>query len=251
MGETRILVVQNEEESPIGLLDEPAARREAVLEAVLPGEGDPLPPDDEGFDGLIVLGGSMNAEEDAVYPHLRDLVKLIRDFHRRGKPVLGICLGSQLVARAFGARVHRDRGSEIGFLPTRRTPEAAGDPLLSKAPNEVHLIQYHFDSFDLPENAVRLLTNGTCPNQAFRLGRTTYAFQAHIEAAPELMQQWLAMEADFIASYDPSLPKRFAEEAKTHGRQAHAFAMMAGDAWFAMAARLRQPSRELAPGAKC
>ena len=228
----RILVVQHEEESPIGYLAEPAEKLGMELKTVMPTAGERLPPDHETFDGMIALGGVMNAEDDEAYPHLRRTAGLIRNFHRHRKPVLGICLGAQLTARALGAPVHRDTRREIGYYPARRTPEAEGDALLDGLPEEVHLIQYHLDSFDLPEGAVPLLTNETCPNQAFRAGHATYAFQAHIEASPERMKEWLKMGAEFIETHDPDLPDRFAEEAKRFRESAHAFALAVGQAWF-------------------
>lgn len=238
----RVLVLQNKAGSAIGYLAEPAAKHGFELKTVLPGRGDKLPPDHESFAGLIVLGGDAHAEDDENHPHLKGEASLIRNFHRFRKPVLGICLGAQLTARALGAAVHRDRCPEIGFVLVRPTPEAADDPLLGNVPEEIRLIHWHADSFDLPEKAVPLLTNDTCPNQAFRAGKFTYAFQAHIEVAPEVMKRWLGMEAEFIAKNYPGFPERFAKDAETHGEAARAIGVGLGDAWFALARRqaLRQ-----------
>lgn len=233
----RIAVIQNEEVTPVGHLDAAAARFRAVLKVSEIWKGGRLPPDHVHYDGLIVLGGAMNAEDDEGYPHLRRTANLIRHFHLNRKPVLGLCLGAQLVAWAFGAKVRRDSFGEIGFVPLYRTPEARGDPLLHDVPEVVHAIQYHHDSFELPEGAVPLMSSESCPNQAFRLGSLTYAFQAHLEASPERMAIWLELTAERLAASHPGLPERFAEDAERYRDEARAFASAVGEGWFDLAHR--------------
>jgi GMP synthase-like glutamine amidotransferase len=109
------------------------------------------------------------------------MLALIRQFHDQAKPVLGVCLGAQLIARAFGGNVWPFGGLEIGYLPVRQTPSGRRDPLLKGLSTETKIMQLHEDSFDLPAGAVRLMTNAVCANQGLRLGRTTYGFQFHFE----------------------------------------------------------------------
>ena len=185
----RLLVIQHCPVTPIGTVGEFLVSRGAQLETRHPHGGalvgvqggDALPGSAAGYDGLIVLGGPQHAGDDEAYPAFRAIMRLIRQFHRAAKPVYGICLGAQLIARAFGEKVYPFGAMEVGFLPAQLTTEAAYDPLLAGLGGEQNVMQLHEDTFDLPRGAVRLMANETCSNQAFRLGRSTYGFQFHIE----------------------------------------------------------------------
>ena len=156
--------------------------------------GDDLPDHGRGHDALLVLGGAMNALEDEAYPYLGQAVALIRDFHRRAKPVLGICLGAQLIARAFGGRVYIHDHPELGFVEV--TSNGAADPLLAGLKTPLPLMEWHYDSFDLPGDALLLATSRTCRNQAFRMGETTHGLQFHFEVTGALVENWLASADD-------------------------------------------------------
>jgi GMP synthase-like glutamine amidotransferase len=177
----RLLVVQSCPVTPAGIVGQVAQARGAVLSTVFPHRGEPLPRSTAGFDGLIILGGPMHAGDDINYPAFPALLALIRRFHAQGKPIFGICLGAQLIARAFGKTVYRFGGCEVGYLPVEITADGANDPLLAGLAAEQRIMQMHEDSFDLPARAVLLMRNDACANQAFRLGRTTYGFQFHLE----------------------------------------------------------------------
>ncbi|MEX2201854.1 MAG: type 1 glutamine amidotransferase [Dongiaceae bacterium] len=185
----RLLVIQHCPVTPIGTVGEFLVSRGAQFETRFPHGspqsgsrgGEPLPGSASGYDGLIVLGGPQHAGDDEGHPAFRAIMRLIRQFHRAAKPVYGICLGAQLVARAFGEKVYPFGGMEVGFLPATLTTEAAYDPLLAGLGGSQQVMQLHEDTFDLPRGAVRLMANEACPNQAFRLGRSTYGFQFHIE----------------------------------------------------------------------
>ena len=176
-----ILVLQHCPVTPVGVLGETLQARGAALDICMPHHGQMLPEAPAGFDGLVVLGGPMHAGNDADYPAFPPMLALIRAFHDQAKPVLGVCLGAQLISRAFGGRVWPFGGLEIGYLPVRMTPAGRRDPLLKGLAPEVRIMQLHEDSFDLPAGAVRLMSNGVCPNQGLRIGRTTYGFQFHFE----------------------------------------------------------------------
>jgi GMP synthase (glutamine-hydrolysing) len=177
----RLLVVQSCPVTPAGIVGAVAEARGAQLTTIFPHRGEPLPRSTAGFDGLIMLGGPMHAGDDVNYPAFPALLGLVRRFHAQGKPIFGICLGAQLIARAFGRTVYRFGGCEVGYLPVQITAAGADDPLLAGLAAEQRIMQMHEDSFDLPARAVLLMRNETCANQAFRLGRTTYGFQFHLE----------------------------------------------------------------------
>jgi GMP synthase-like glutamine amidotransferase len=177
----RVLVLQHHPTSPAGLIAVEAAALGVRLEVLDAQHGCDLPNDADNYDGLLVLGGTMSALDDEVCRHFPPLLELARTLAARAVPVLGLCLGGQLLARAFGGRVHRRRHGEFGFRPLRPTAQAARDPLLAGTPDPVPVMQWHDDSFDLPPGAVPLLEGDPCRWQGFRVGRSVWGFQCHLE----------------------------------------------------------------------
>jgi GMP synthase-like glutamine amidotransferase len=230
----RILVVQHHPESPAGLVGE----RMAVLGAevtTLDGErGTTLPPDAAGHDGLLILGGAMNAYDDATCPHFPDLLELARGFAAAAKPVLGICLGGQLLARAWGARVHLGVMPEFGVTPLQPTLEAGADPLLTDASGPVPAMQWHEDTFDLPPKATPLLIGAACRNQAFRIAGVVWGFQCHLEVDREQMLAWAAYRRDRLGLPDETAAVE--AQVHTHGGAAEAFGRRVADRWLALVA---------------
>jgi GMP synthase-like glutamine amidotransferase len=115
---------------------------------------------------------------------------LLRGFHAADKPLLGICLGSQILARCFGKTVRRHSELEFGYVPLNKTDAAARDPLLQGLAQPA-IMQFHEDTFDIPDDAEQLLSGEACANQAFRVGRATYAFQCHFEATQPIVDHWI------------------------------------------------------------
>jgi GMP synthase-like glutamine amidotransferase len=242
----RILVIQHHANSGMGHLLEPAAARGVEWAYVFPLErGDAIPSNPNGYDGLAIFGGTPHANDDAHYPHLKPTTELIQAFHAEAKPVLGVCLGSQLVARAFGGRVYKAARSEIGFYPLQLTPDSKSDLLLgSDLPNPVRLVEFHYDTFDLPPNATLLMTGAEYAYiQAFRMGTTTYAFQPHFEVTPDQTQGWVKSAREWIAREHPHVPAIVADELARHGPGAQDFAYRVGGAWFDLVARRRNERR--------
>ena len=187
----RLLVIQNDQTSHISLLGEHLTAAGADLITVTPHHGMDLPATPDGFDGAVVLGGPQHAHNDADYPAFAPTCDLLGAFHDQGKPLLGLCLGGQLLARTFGARVRVNDDFEYGFLPIDITPEGARDPLLSDLNPRQHIMQWHEDTFALPQGATRLMTGATTANQAFRYGDTAYGFQCHFEITPAHATMWI------------------------------------------------------------
>lgn len=125
----RLVVLQHCPVTPVGLVGETAAARGAQIKTLFPHQGNALPGSLAELDGLIVLGGPMHAADDVGYPAFQGMLALIRDCHAEGIPVLGLCLGAQLIARAFGARVYRFGGLEVGYPPVFLTKAGQADPL--------------------------------------------------------------------------------------------------------------------------
>lgn len=133
------------------------------------------------WDLVAVLGGPMNVDQDATLPWLGPEKEFLRRCIDRGTPVLGICLGGQLIARALGARVVRNPQKEIGWFDVTRAPGAELHPLGKHWPDRVELFHWHGDTFELPEGAVLLASSAACPNQAFAWGDRVLALQFHCE----------------------------------------------------------------------
>ena len=189
----KLLVLQHSDDAPPGLIGEEIAAAGGDIDLRIERQGMELPPDASGHDGLVVLGGVMNALDDARCPHFPALLSLIRGFAASGKPVLGVCLGAQLVARAFGGEVRIGGAPEFGFVPLHARPAAVRDPLFGGLSFPVAVMQWHDDTFALPSGAVHLLESATCPNQAFRIGHSVYALQCHFEVTADILEGWLAL----------------------------------------------------------
>ncbi len=192
MAKARVLIVQHQTAGGPGALAPALARAGCALDLRNVEAGAGLPEDDAGFAGLVVLGGVMGANDDDQYPHLARTRALIRAFHAAGKPVLGLCLGAQLAARALGGRVFRMAAPELGFVPLSITGTGAGDALLAGAPSPIPILEWHMDGFEPPPGSTLLMTGAACPNQAFRAGRATYGFQCHFEATRAMIDDWVA-----------------------------------------------------------
>ena len=150
-------------------------------------------PDD--CEALVVLGGGMSVYEQDRLPHLRD---------EHGSPVLGICLGSQLLAAALGAEVAKAKAKEIGFYRVRLTRQAREDALFGKAPESFVAFHWHGDAFTLPRGAVPLASSTLTPLQAFRFGERAWGVQFHLETDEEVFSAMMAGEVELReAGVDP------------------------------------------------
>lgn len=138
--------------------------------------------------GLIFLGGPMSANDELEY--LRREMALIEAAWRASKPVLGICLGAQLIAKAAGARVYRNPVKEIGWGPLYFTEAAARDPLFAGLTGPEVVFHWHAETFDLPAGAEHLAWTPACPNQAFRLDASVWGLQFHLEVTPAMIADW-------------------------------------------------------------
>lgn len=145
------------------------------------------------YQGLVVLGGPMNVGDVARYPHLDHECRLIEDALRREIPVLGICLGAQLIARTLGAAVTANAVREIGWYRVERTQCAESDLVFSHFRDVERIFQWHGDTFALPAGATHLASSLGCSQQAFRYGDKVYGFQFHLEVDEELIARWLTV----------------------------------------------------------
>jgi len=217
----RVLVIENTNPSKIGLLGVALEEAGAELDVLRAYETpDAVPANSSGYDALVVLGGPQNARADDLHPELPAIAALTRNFGDADKAVMGICLGSQLVARGHGAENVLDRPMEFGWHEVRQSAEGAADPVMAAIGRGEPIFHSHRDTFTLPPGAVHLASSDRTPNQAFRLGRAVYAVQFHFEASRDVVSFFSDAFAERIASHTPDWPQRQASEAETHGVRA-------------------------------
>ena len=229
----RVLIVQNYENTSLGQVGAALAEANADLDIRSPYLGEALPQDAGEHDALVMLGGGQNALADNDYPYFPSLLGLIRDFESRNRSVLGICLGSQLLARSFGGVNQIGGAREFGWHGVSLTPEAKADKVLSALPERFPIFQWHDDTFSLPEGAVRLAGNAVAENQAFRIGRASYGFQFHFEADRPLVRHWSTAFASTIASYRSDWADRLQDEMELNGAAADDAGLAIARRWVA------------------
>jgi GMP synthase (glutamine-hydrolysing) len=183
----RVLVLQHIACEPPGVYEDVLRERGVELVRVELDEGEPIP--DDGFDAIVAMGGPMSVNDEAALPWLADEKRFVDEAVRAGTPYWGVCLGVQLLASSLGARVYPGHEPEVGLLPVELTEEARADPVFAGAPDALVTLQWHGDTFDLPDGAVRLAGSPAYPNQAFRYANA-YGVQFHLEVSTEMAHEW-------------------------------------------------------------
>ncbi|MEW6489094.1 MAG: gamma-glutamyl-gamma-aminobutyrate hydrolase family protein [Thermodesulfobacteriota bacterium] len=193
MGEpaSRVYVIQHIEWEPPGRISEALAGRGVELTPIRVYAGEAVPREMGDAGALVVMGGPMGVYEEAEHPFLREELRLIEDALRRERPILGTCLGSQLLAAALGARVRPGPRKELGWHEVILTPEGRADPLWAEAPDVFAALHWHGDVFDLPHGAMRLARSELTETQSFRYGTSAYGLLFHMEVTKPIVQDWV------------------------------------------------------------
>ncbi|RUW22368.1 GMP synthase [Mesorhizobium sp. M4B.F.Ca.ET.215.01.1.1] len=229
----RVLVVQNFDNEGLGQIGAALVEAGADIDLRKPCNGEALPGHSGEHDAMVVLGGAQNALDDELCPYFPELLDLTRDFADRDRSVLGICLGGQLLARAFGGENQIGGATEFGWHQVSLTPAAKTDPVLAALPENFPIFEWHDDTFVLPQNAVRLAGSAVAENQAFRLGRAVYGFQFHFEADTPMVRDWSTSFASLIAERHPDWNDRLDGEITRNGSDADAAGLAIARAWVA------------------
>jgi GMP synthase-like glutamine amidotransferase len=185
-----VLIVRHEDWIESGHLADTLTAEGLAYELCAIDQGDPVPADPEPYAGLAFLGGTMSVNDG--YPWIDDEVALIQRAVAADLPVLGHCFGSQLCAKALGARVAPMSAKEIGWHRVTREASPAVEEWLGDGPDRAEVLAWHHDAFELPEGATPLYSSEFCPHQAFVKGNLA-ATVAHVEVTPELLERWVAI----------------------------------------------------------
>jgi GMP synthase (glutamine-hydrolysing) len=197
-----VLVLQHIACEPPGVFEDVLHERGADLHRVELDEGEPVP-DWREFDAIVAMGGPMSVNDEATLPWLAEEKRSIGEAVRAGTPFWGVCLGVQLLAASLGARVYPGPEPEVGLLPVELTAEGKTDPVFAGLESGLATLQWHGDTFDLPEGAVRLARSPAYENQAFRFERA-YGVQFHLEISAEMAREWADLP-EYVASLERTL----------------------------------------------
>jgi len=212
-----LLVIQHIACEPPAAFEDELRSRGLDLVRVELDEGERLP-DWREFAATIVMGGPMGAYEEEAHPWLAEEKRAIRAAVQADHPVWGVCLGAQLLASALGAAVYPGPEAEVGLLEVELTAAAANDPVFGDAPARFPTLQWHGDTFDLPEGATLLASSPAYRNQAFSY-RNAYGLQFHLEVSPRLATEWgevPAYSASLEAIRGPGALDRLVDEVSEH-----------------------------------
>ena len=186
-----VLVFQHDPFEDLGFFAEVLEKQGADYRVVRLFHGEMPAEEWENVTALIILGGSMNVHEEDTFPFLRWEKRIIRAAIDEAVPMLGICLGAQLIASTLGTPVFHGPVKEIGWSPISITPHGQVDSLLGYLPENATVFQWHSDGFDLPAGAIRLASSAHYNTQAFRVGKTVYGLQFHLEVTPRMIARWI------------------------------------------------------------
>lgn len=228
----RFLALQHIACEPPGAYEDELRARGYDLHRVEVDEGEPLP-DWRGFTGLIVMGGPMGAYEDERLPWLVEEKGLIAEAVRAGTPMWGACLGAQLLAASLGAHVAPGPQAEVGILDVHRTSAGAADPVFSVAPDVFPALQWHTDTWALPDGAVHLAQSPAYAQQAFAW-RRAYGVQFHLEVGVELATEWGVVPAyatSLEAILGPGALPRLIDDVAVHEAEMTGLARRLFGAW--------------------
>jgi len=191
----KVLVFQHVAYEPLGMLDPMLREAKHRIKYVNFYRHPTAQPSLKGYQALIVLGGPMNVDEIKNHPHLQTEVNVIKEAIKKDIPILGICLGAQLIAYALGSDVYTANGLEVGWYDLEKNAEGRKDKVIKHFKETEKLFQWHGRTYDTPQGAVNLLSSKQCKNQAFRYGDKVYGLQFHLEVTEPVIMRWLHLDA--------------------------------------------------------
>jgi GMP synthase (glutamine-hydrolysing) len=234
----KVGVLQHIACEPPGVYEDVLLERGAAIHRVELDEGESLP-DWHELDAIVAMGGPMSANDEEELPWLRAEKTWIAEAVRAGTPFFGACLGVQLLAASLGGEVRAGPAPEVGLLPVHLTDAAAGDPVFGGLPREFRTLQWHGDTFTLPEGAVLLASSPAYPNQAFRWGRSAYGVQFHLELSREMAEEWAGVPAyaeALVGVLGPGSETALVDQVAAHADELRGHGRGMFDRWLSLAA---------------
>jgi GMP synthase (glutamine-hydrolysing) len=186
----RALAIVHQRDAGPGVFADVFDARGVELETWLPAEASGPLSDPSGYDAVLIFGGAMHVDQEERHPWLGDVKATLSKLIDKAVPLLGVCLGAQLIAEAAGTPAHRASEPEIGWYQVDVTPEGASDPLLGPLAPAFEAFQWHSYEFPVPAGATLLARSQVCP-QAYRIGNTTWGIQFHAEVTLEDAEAWI------------------------------------------------------------
>ena len=235
----KILVLQHLKIEPPALIAENIRKAGHDIDTLRLWLDEAVPSDPDDWDGIIVMGGPQSAN-DTHLSYIRDEITLLEQAIARDHPVLGICLGAQLLARAGGASIQPSPERELGWYPVYPTDASAEDPLFRHMQAGQMIFQWHGETFTLPEHATLLATHPDVPHQAFRIGSSQYGLQFHFEVDQPLIRQWIDAGASERAHLGDDGIQAMLAATQDHLPAMHGFCTQAVNAWLGLIEK-RQP----------
>ena len=188
---SEVLIIQHQAGEGPGTIEEELLGMGHKVRKIRVDEGDKVPREVGSLSGLVVMGGSMGVGDQGKLSHLKDEIALLKQFLAAEKPILGICLGAQLLASALGAEVVAGE-KEIGWMPVRKMPDAFKDAVLRRLPENFPALLWHGDHFALPTGAAHLLSTDKCGCAGFRYGKKAYGLVPHLEMTAAMVDEMVA-----------------------------------------------------------
>ena len=236
-----ILFLQNYPDSPAGLLWEEAQALGAQC-TLLKTHASPeeaaadVPATMAGYDGLVVLGGAMGLDEAGDHPFMGATQALIGHCDHVNKPVLGICLGSQLLAHHYGGAVTQLDAVQFGFLPVNFHDETKSDPLFHGISDTMHFMAWHQNTFSIPEGAAHLASREPAPGQVIRMGTLQWGIQFHLETTPDTIRDWAALRATELGMDPAPFVQAVEQDMATHYADQESFTRQLMGRWLGLCA---------------
>lgn len=205
----KALVIQNTESEGLGIVSKNLRQKGISADFIKTFKYGLIPKHIDGYDGLVVLGGPMGVYEDDLYPFIRQEISLLKDAVKKNIPVLGICLGAQLLAKAAGADVYKGTKKEIGWYEITLNEQGKRDMLFIGLPDKFTVFQWHGDTFDFgkdlnPVAGTFLASSELFQNQIIKVGKNAYGLQFHLEVTEEMIRNWINVndrELNFVKDY--------------------------------------------------
>ena len=192
-----------------------------------------VPADPGPFAGVVVMGGTMGVYDQGKLTHLKEEIVLLEKALHKEKPVLGICLGAQLLAAAAGAEV-KPGEKEIGWVLVHKMPEACKDPVLRRLPENFHALMWHGDHFALPKGAIHLLGTQKCACAGFRIGKKAYGLVPHLEMTAAMIDEMVSASRQELASAHVE-PGQILEDSSEYAEPTEELARTMWKAWIGLA----------------